>query len=79
MKRLVWPATIRKLMMRIQPVVNKGVMKEMDEQQDLLYWLSKSPRERIEAVTFIISQSLKSGERLDKTAVVKRKMHEDIG
>lgn len=66
------------MMMRIQPVVSKGPMKEIDEQEDLLYWLSKSPRERIEAVTFIISQSLKPGERLDKTAVVKRKLHDDI-
>jgi hypothetical protein len=33
-----------KTIMRIQPVVKKGLMKEIDEQQDLLYWLSKPPR-----------------------------------
>ena len=65
--------------MRITPVVKKGLMKEIDEQEDLLYWLSKPPRERIEAVTFIVSQFLKPGQRLDKTAIVKRKLHHDIG
>lgn len=64
--------------MRIQPVVRKSLMKEIDEQEDLLYWLSKSPIERMEAVTFIISQSLKPGERMNKTAVVRRKLHDDI-
>lgn len=60
--------------MRIQAVVRKGPMKELDEQQDLLYWLSRSPKERIEALTFIVSQYLKPGQRLDKTAVSKRKL-----
>jgi hypothetical protein len=73
------PPRIKKPMMCIQPVVKKGLMKEIDEQQDLLYWLSKSARERMEAVTFIVSQFLKPGESLDKTAVVKRKMNDDIG
>ncbi len=49
-------------------------MKEIDEQEDLLYWLSRAPKERIEAVTFIISQSLKPGQRLDRSAVVKKRV-----
>jgi len=49
-------------------------MKEIDEQEDLRYWLSRSPKERIEALTFIVSQYLKPGQRLDKTAVSKRKL-----
>ena len=60
--------------MRIQAVVRKGPMKEIDEQEDLLYWLSRAPKERIEAVTFIISQSLKPGQRLDRSAVVKKRL-----
>ncbi|MBB6609996.1 hypothetical protein H7F15_03010 [Pontibacter sp. Tf4] len=60
--------------MRIQAVVRKGPMKEIDEQEDLRYWLSRSPKERIEALTFIVSQYLKPGQRLDKTAVSKRKL-----
>jgi hypothetical protein len=60
--------------MRIQAVVRKGHIKEIDEREDLLYWLSRSPRERMEAVTFIISQFLKPGQRMDKSAVIKRKL-----
>ena len=60
--------------MRIQAFVRKGPMKEIDEQEDLRYWLSRSPKERIEALTFIVSQYLKPGQRLDKTAVSKRKL-----
>lgn len=63
--------------MRIQAVVRKGPMKEIDEQEDLLYWLNRSPRERMEAVTFIISQYLKPGQRLDRTAVSIRKLAND--
>ena len=65
-------------MMRIQTVVRKGHMKEIAGQEDLIYWFNKSPKERIEAVTFVISQPLKPGERLNKTAVVMRKLHDDI-
>ena len=64
--------------MRIQAVVRKGPMKEIDEQQDLLYWLDRSPKERMEAVTFIISQYLKRGQRLDRTAVVKKQLSNDV-
>ncbi|SIT93948.1 hypothetical protein SAMN05444128_3350 [Pontibacter indicus] len=64
--------------MRIQAVVRKGHVKELDEREDLLYWLNRSPRERMEAVTFIISQFLKPGQRMDKSAVTKRKISHDI-
>lgn len=58
--------------------VRKGLIKEIDQgTEDLKYWLSKSPRERLAAVTFIVSQSIEPGQRLDKTAVVKRKMKDD--
>lgn len=43
-----------------------------DEGHDLEYWLTKSVAERAAAVTFLISQSLKKGQRLDKTKVVKK-------
>jgi hypothetical protein len=56
-------------------VVRKGLMKEIDQEaEDLEYWLSRSPRERVAAVTFIMSQSLQAGQRMDKTVVFKRKM-----
>ena len=64
---------------KIALVVRKVMLKDAnDEQNDLEYWLSRSVKERAEAVTFIISQSLKKGQRLDKTRLVKR-MYNDIG
>lgn len=58
----------------IYPVIVKQPLKEVNEKkQDLEYWLSKPPKERIAAVTFIISQSLKKGQRLDKTMVQIKK------
>lgn len=52
------------------------MLKEIDEEQeDINYWLSKSPIERFAALTMIIRQSLKPGERMDKTFVVQRQMH----
>lgn len=62
--------------MKIIPVVRKAVLKEIDEShEDMLFWLSKSPRERIAAVTQLRSHTLKPGQRMDKTVVIKRKMH----
>jgi hypothetical protein len=58
---------------KIAPVVRKVTLKDAnDEQNDLEYWLSRPIKERAAAVTFIISQSLKRGQRLDKTKLVKR-------
>jgi len=55
---------------QITPVVRKVAMKEADDRiYDLEYWLSQPLNKRLEAVTFIISQSLKKGQRLDRTAV----------
>lgn len=52
------------------------MLKEIDEDlEDMQYWLSRPPHERIAAVTLLISKSLKSGQRMDKTFVTKRKLH----
>ena len=62
--------------MKIVPVVRKAVLKEIDESyEDMLYWLSRPPRERIAAVTQLRAQSLKPGQRLDKTVLIRRKLH----
>ena len=62
--------------MNIAPVVRKAVLKEIDEgYEDMLYWLSKTPQERIAAVTQLRSHSLSPGQRMDKTVVIKRKLH----
>ncbi len=58
---------------KIAQVVRKVTLKDAnDEQNDLEYWLGRPLKERAAAVTFIISQSLKKGQRLDKTKLVKR-------
>ena len=62
--------------MKIVPVVRKALLKDIDEEyEDMLYWLSRPPQERIAAVTQLRSHSLKPGQRLDKTVVIKRKLH----
>lgn len=50
-------------------------MKTSDQaEDDLNYWLSKTPQERIAAVTFLVNQMLKPLERMDKTVFSQRKM-----
>lgn len=62
--------------MKIVPVVRKARLKDIDEEQeDINYWLTKSPAERLAAVTSIIRQSLEPGQRMDKTFVIKRQLH----
>ena len=59
----------------IMPVVTKQPLKELDEKkQDLEYWLGRPAKERLAAVTFIISQSLKKGQRMDKTILHVKKL-----
>jgi len=59
---------IRKMAM----VVHKYNMDEHDQgSQDLDYWLTKSPLERLSAVTFLVRQYLKPGQRMDKTKFKK--------
>jgi hypothetical protein len=64
------------LIMKIAPVVRKAVLKDIDEElEDMQYWLSRPARERIAAVTWLISKSLTPGQRMDKTFVTKRPLH----
>ena len=70
--RPFFPATVSR---SILPVVTKQPLKALDEkQQDLQYWLKRPAKERLAAVTFIISQSLKKGQRMDKSIVRFKKM-----
>lgn len=62
--------------MKIVPVVRKAALKDIDEAyEDMLYWLSKTPQERIAEVTRLRSHFLKPGQHLDKTVLIKRKLH----
>lgn len=56
----------------IVPVLRRVEMKEAnDNVRDLQYWLSQPVIKRAEAVTFLISQMLSEGQRMDKTIVNK--------
>jgi hypothetical protein len=62
--------------MNIAPVLHKAPLKSFDEKMnDLNYWLAQPLVKRLEAVTFLISQTvdLKTA-RMDKTHVVRRKL-----
>lgn len=55
---------VRKMAM----VMRKFNMYEHDQAaEDLDYWLSKSPVERVSAVTFLVNQMLKPGQKMDRT------------
>lgn len=59
----------------IEPVVRKTSLKDLDEEkEDVAYWLSRPPIERIAAVTALVMQTLPEGARMDKTLVRKIKM-----
>lgn len=59
----------------IVPVVRKVLLKEAnDAENDLDYWLSKPAKERISAVTQIISQFIERDQRMNKGKIVKRKL-----
>lgn len=60
---------------KIAPVLRRVMMKDAnDEQHDLEYWLGRPVKERAAAVTYIISQSLTKGQRMDKTKLVKKRI-----
>ena len=63
--------------MNISPVVQKASMKSFDEKlNDLNYWLTQPVIKRLEAVTFLISQTVDlKTTKMDKTHVVRRKLH----
>jgi hypothetical protein len=62
--------------MNIAPVVHKAPLKSFDEKKnDLNYWLALPVIKRLEAVTFLISQSIDlKTTRMDKSHVERRKL-----
>jgi hypothetical protein len=44
------------------------------EMYDLDYWLTKTPQQRLQAVTFLIRQNMPTGQKMDKSVWVKREM-----
>lgn len=61
----------RKIAMVVKKVKING---HDEEQQNLDYWLSRPPGERLAAATQLSSQFKKKGHLMDKTHIVKRKM-----
>jgi hypothetical protein len=69
------PLLIAPVSRSIKPVVTRQPLKEFDENmQNMEYWLSRPAKERLAAVTFIISQTLEKGQQMDKTFVNARKL-----
>jgi len=62
--------------MKIAPVLHKAPLNSLDEKiNDLNYWLAQPLVKRLEAVTFLISQTVDlTTTRMDKTHVVRRKL-----
>ncbi|MFN7540631.1 MAG: hypothetical protein ACK5RQ_11340 [Bacteroidota bacterium] len=62
--------------MNIAPDLHKAPLNSFDEKMnDLKYWLAQPLVKRVEAVTFLISQTVDlKTTRLDKTHVVRRKL-----
>ena len=62
--------------MNIAPVLHKASLKSLDEKMnDLNYWLAQPLVKRVEAVTFLISQTVDlKTTKMDKTHVVRRKL-----
>jgi len=55
----------------IKKVVKKGKLEDFSEvKENLAYWLSKSPEERVEAVEFLRRQRHGSSERLQRVVKV---------
>lgn len=60
---------------KIDMVRRQVDMKAADQaEDDLKYWLSKTPQERIAAVTFLVNQMLNPSQRMDKTVFSQRNM-----
>jgi hypothetical protein len=58
--------------MSIVPVVRKAKLKDVNESlEDMMYWLSRPPQERIAAVTKIVRLCIEPGTRMDKVMWLK--------
>lgn len=60
---------------KIVPILRKVALKEAnDYEQDLSYWMAKTPAERLSALTFLVRQSIKRDQKMDKTKIIKGKL-----
>lgn len=60
---------------KIAMVFNQIGLKDTNQEAyDLNYWMSKTPQERMQAVTHLVRQNMSSGQKMDKTIWAKRVM-----
>jgi hypothetical protein len=59
---------------KIARVVKKGKLNNINQdEEDMIYWLSMPVPARAAALTFIVTQTLEPGQRMDKSYVQKGK------
>ncbi len=65
--------------MRTGTILHKEPLNSFDEKMnDLSYWLTQPVIKRLEAVTFLISQTVDlNTTKMDKMHVVRRKLHDE--
>ena len=64
----------------IQKVINKRDLRDFSSiKEDLIYWLSKTPEERVAAVDYLRKQYYGSTERLQRSARVIKRPHHHSG
>ncbi|MFD3293555.1 hypothetical protein SKC35_07640 [Aquirufa sp. KTFRIE-69F] len=65
--------------MRTGTILHKEPLNSFDEKMnDLSYWLTQPVIKRLEAVTFLISQTVDlNTTKMDKTHLVRRKLHDE--
>ena len=65
--------------MRTGTILHKEPLNSFDEKMnDLSYWLNQPVIKRLEAVTFLISQTVDlNTTKMDKMHVVRRKLHDE--
>ncbi|MES2063416.1 MAG: hypothetical protein V4456_15925 [Bacteroidota bacterium] len=66
-------ATIKQRQM--VPVLRQTTLREAnDDQRDLAYWFTKTPQDRLSALTSLVTESLSAGQRMDKSIFKQRKL-----
>ena len=60
---------------KIAMVFNQTDLKNSNQSiEDFSFWQSKTPQERLAAVTFLVNQNLKPFQRMDKTIYAQKTM-----
>ncbi len=60
---------------KIAMVFNQTDLKNSNQSlEDFSFWQSKTPQERLAAVTFLVNQNLKPFQRMDKTIFSQKTM-----